>query len=111
MDLDGLLAEAVPLGASDIHLKLDRPPLIRHDGTIVALEGRPALTDDEIDGFLQQLTASVPERYQRVQADGDLALAYTGEGLPRFRVNALRQRGAISFVLRVIPREVPQIPD
>jgi twitching motility protein PilT len=111
MDLDALLAEAVALGASDIHLKLDRPPMLRHDGAIVALEGRPALTDELLDGFLRQLTASVPERYERFHADGDLDLAYTAEGLPRFRVNALRQRGSISFVLRVIPREVPQIAD
>jgi twitching motility protein PilT len=38
---------------------------------------------------------------------GDLDIAYTAEGLPRFRVNAFRQRGAISFALRVIPRDVP----
>ncbi len=38
---------------------------------------------------------------------GDLDIAYTAEGLPRFRVNAFRQRGAISFAFRVIPRDVP----
>ena len=38
---------------------------------------------------------------------GDLDIAYTADGLPRFRVNAFRQRGAISFAFRVIPRDVP----
>jgi twitching motility protein PilT len=38
---------------------------------------------------------------------GDLDIAYTAEGLPRFRVNVFRQRGATSFAFRVIPREVP----
>src|SRR5262249_44703564 len=39
---------------------------------------------------------------------GDLDLAYTADGLPRFRVNVFRQRGAMSLALRVIPREVPK---
>ena len=38
---------------------------------------------------------------------GDLDIAYTADGLPRFRVNVFRQRGAISFAFRVIPRDVP----
>ena len=43
MDLNALLRRAVDLGASDIHLKLDRAPLIRHDGGIQPLD-EPALT-------------------------------------------------------------------
>src|SRR6266571_3606128 len=38
---------------------------------------------------------------------GDLDIAYQSEDLPRFRVNAFRQRGAISFAFRVIPKNVP----
>jgi len=111
MDLDSLLAEAVRLGASDIHLKVDRPPMVRRDGSIVPIEGLDALTEADLDGFLRTLTASVPERYQRFQDEGDLDMAYTGEGLPRFRVNVLRQRGAMSFVMRVIPKKVPQMDE
>jgi twitching motility protein PilT len=111
VELDALLAEGVRLGASDIHLKLDRPPMVRRDGAILPIENTPPLTEDDLDGFLRTLTASVPERYQRFQDEGDLDMAYTGEGLPRFRVNALRQRGATSFVMRVIPKKVPQMDE
>jgi len=111
MDLDTLLAEAVRLGASDIHLKFDRPPMVRQDGSIVPVEGTEPLTDADLDGFLRTLTASAPERYERFQEEGDLDMAYTSEGLPRFRVNVLRQRGATSFVMRVIPKKVPQMDE
>ena len=49
----------------------------------------------------------MPERLDQFHESGDLDIAYTAEGLPRFRVNVFRQRGAISFAFRVIPRDVP----
>jgi twitching motility protein PilT len=55
------------------------------------------------------LTAHAPARLQAFHETGDLDLAYTAPGLPRFRVNAFRQRGAVSFALRVIPSEPPTL--
>ncbi len=106
MDLNDLLRRAVEAGASDIHLKVGRPPLLRHDGEISPLEA-PPLTEADLDAALRAVTAVAPQRYEQFQAAGDLDLAYTAEGLPRFRVNAFRQRGATSFALRVIPTTVP----
>ncbi|HWL32490.1 MAG TPA: PilT/PilU family type 4a pilus ATPase, partial [Gaiellaceae bacterium] len=48
-----------------------------------------------------------PERLKQFHETGDLDIAYTADELPRFRVNVYRQRGAISFAFRVIPRDVP----
>ena len=106
MDLNLLLKRAVDAGASDLHLKVGRPPSVRHDGDITALDA-PPLTDDDLDGILRAVTAGAPKRYDQFQESGDLDIAYTADGLPRFRVNAFRQRGAISFALRVIPTTVP----
>jgi twitching motility protein PilT len=106
MDLNPLLKHAVDLGASDIHLKLGRPPMIRHDGEVTPLE-LPPLDDADLDAVLRTITAETPKRYDMFQESGDLDIAYTGEGLPRFRINAFRQRGAVSFALRVIPLTVP----
>jgi twitching motility protein PilT len=111
MDLDALLADAVRAGASDIHLKLGRPPLVRRDGVVAPLEGTQELTEDDLDTCLRALTALTPQRYERYQEEGDLDIAYTAQDLPRFRVNAFRQRGATSFAFRVIPRKVPQFSD
>jgi twitching motility protein PilT len=107
MDLNALLRRAVELGASDIHLKLDQPPMLRRDGAIAPLEECPPLNDQNLLAALETVTRVTPERLKSFHESGDLDIAYTAEGLPRFRVNAFRQRGAISFALRVIPREVP----
>jgi twitching motility protein PilT len=111
MQFDDLLRRAVDAGASDVHLKLDRPPMIRRDGSVAPLDGYGPLTDADLDGFLRAVTTVAPQRYDLFHTTGDLDIAYTGEGLPRFRVNAFRQRGAVSFALRVIPREVPRFED
>ena len=107
MDLNSLLSRAVDLGASDVHLKLDQPPMLRRDGGIAPLEDWPALNDQDLLAALEIVTRVAPERTKLFHETGDLDIAYTAPGLPRFRVNAFRQRGAISFALRVIPNEVP----
>jgi len=107
MDLNALLARAVELGASDIHLKLGQPPVLRRDGELAPLEGWPALGENELEVVLATVTAHVPAHRATFDESGDLDLAYTSEGLPRFRVNGFRQRGATSFAMRVIPSEAP----
>src|SRR5579859_4920736 len=107
MDLNGLLRRAVELGASDVHLKLGQPPIVRRDGELAALEGAHPLGEAELEGILNVVGARSPEKLQHFHDAGDLDIAYQDEDLPRFRVNAYRQRGAISFAFRVIPRIVP----
>ncbi len=107
MDLDLLLARAVELGASDVHLKIGRPPVLRRDGTLDVLEGAPALTVAELEAVLRQVTESVPQRLESFRSDSELDIAYETGDLPRFRVNGFRQRGAISFAFRVIPKTIP----
>ena len=107
MDLNALLARAVEAGASDIHLKIEKPPMVRLDGSVVPLAGWEPLTEPDLLGALQRVCAASPARLEGFHETGDLDIAYTSEELPRFRVNAFRQRGAISFAFRVIPRNVP----
>jgi twitching motility protein PilT len=107
VDLDLLLARAVELGASDVHLKIGRPPVLRRDGTLDILEGAPALTVAELEAVLRRVTESVPQRLESFRSDSELDIAYETGDLPRFRVNGFRQRGAISFAFRVIPKTIP----
>jgi twitching motility protein PilT len=107
MDLNAFLHIAVELGASDIHLKVDQPPMIRTDGSIGPLPECPPLNEQNLLAALEAVTRVTPERLRQFHETGDLDLAYTAEGLPRFRVNVYRQRGAISFAFRVIPKDVP----
>ena len=108
MDLNGLLRHAVELGASDIHLKLGRPPVLRRDGGLAALDTAP-LDEADLASILETVGARSPERRAAFETSGDLDIAYQDEDLPRFRVNAYRQRGATSFAFRVIPKNIPTL--
>ncbi len=107
MNLDLLLARAVEQGASDVHLKVGRPPMLRRDGAVAPFEGVEPLTDDDLGAVLVHVTANVPDRRKTFDETGDLDIAYQSGDLPRFRVNGFRQRGAISFAFRAIPKTVP----
>jgi twitching motility protein PilT len=107
MDLNPLLRRAVELGASDVHLKVGQPPILRRDGALAPMEDWSELDDKALVRVLETLGRRAPERYQAFEASGDLDMAYQDRGLPRFRVNAFRQRGSISFAFRVIPKVVP----
>ncbi len=106
MDLNALLRHAVDLGASDIHLKVGQPPMLRRDGDLGPMEW-PALDDADLEVALNTVGARAPQRIQQFHESGDLDISYQDADLPRFRVNAYKQRGATSFALRVIPKTVP----
>jgi len=107
MDLTALLRAAVESGASDIHLKLGQPPILRLDGDLAQMEGAPALNESDLDAVLDAVTQISPTRRDIFEDSGDLDIAFSHPSLPRFRVNGFRQRGATSFAFRVIPSEIP----
>jgi twitching motility protein PilT len=107
MELTQLLHTAVDRGASDIHLKAGQPPIIRFDGELQPLDGWATLDANTLEETLREIGADAPKRLLAFEETGELDTAFQRPGLPRFRVNAFRQRGDISFAFRVIPREVP----
>jgi twitching motility protein PilT len=107
MDLELVLRRAVELGASDIHLKFERPPIVRRDGILGELDGEEPLSETDLELVVEKICADTPKRLQSFLETGELDSAYSPPGLPRFRVNGFRQRGSISVAFRVIPREVP----
>jgi twitching motility protein PilT len=111
MDLNGLLNRAFDLGASDVHLKLDRPPILRRDGSLRPLSEWRDLTDDDLIGAFEEVTAFAPGRRQDFHDSGELDIAYQVEQLPRMRVNVFRQRGAISLAFRLIPTQIRTLDD
>ena len=106
MELDVLLKGASKRGASDVHLKLRQPPVLRVDGALEPLDGWEPLTEMDLAGALRAVVEASPARLGRLE-DGELDLAYSADGLPRFRVNCFRQRGAVSLAFRVIPDVAP----
>jgi twitching motility protein PilT len=106
VDLENILSAAVGRGASDVHLKAGRPPVVRFDGELEVLRGFPPLDALELEDVVKQVGAS-RSRLASFESTGELDTAYQSHGLPRFRVNAFRQRGDVSVAFRVIPSQVP----
>jgi twitching motility protein PilT len=107
VDLDKILSAAVDRGASDVHLKVGRPPVVRFDGDLEPLQGFSPMGTVELEDVVSQVGASSRSRLASFEDSGELDTAYQPFGLPRFRVNAFRQRGEVSVAFRVIPSQVP----
>jgi len=111
MNLDELLGRAVAAGASDIHLKVNQPPMLRVDGAIAPLEGAPTLTSDDLNALLQVAGSAAPHRLATFRETGELDASYETAQETRFRVNGFRQRGQVSIAMRFIPRTIPSFED
>jgi twitching motility protein PilT len=111
MDLNGLLMRAVELGATDIHLKIGQPPICRVDGDLMPMTGVAPFDEAGLAAVLETVGRRAPEKLQHFADAGDLDIAYQDGDLPRFRVNAYRQRSATSFAFRVIPKTVPSFEE
>lgn len=95
-----LLGETVRAGASDLHLKVGVPPMLRVDGELCAT-AHAVLAPEDTERYLNDL---LPERLRvdfKQTHEADFALAFPEAG--RVRVNAFRQRGLISIALRPVP--------
>jgi twitching motility protein PilT len=108
MDLDLTLRRAIELGASDVHLKVDQPPIMRQDGLLQRMAG-PPLGSADLSAVLDQITFGQRPRREEFDETGELDLAYAPRGMTRFRVAGFRQRGAISFAFRMISDVIPSI--
>ena len=106
MRIDEFLSRVVERGGSDLHLKVGSPPMGRIDGDLIPIDER-ALTENDLEAVLVKITERTPAKREHFLAHGDLDTAYVANELGRFRVNAFRQRGAVSFAFRFIPASVP----
>jgi twitching motility protein PilT len=107
VDLNTLLQQVVDIGSSDLHLKVDQPPIVRRDGLLRPLDGWAPLHPLQLEQFVREVGSADPKRLAAFDEAGDLDTSYQVAGLPRFRVNAFRQRGEVSLAFRVIPGDIP----
>jgi twitching motility protein PilT len=111
MDLNALLKAVVDSGATDLHLKLGLPPVVRRDGQLGALEGFQPVSEADLETVLIGVTDRTPHRLEGFREKGELDTSYMAPDLARFRINGFKQRGSTSFAFRVIPTEVPSFED
>ncbi|CBE68387.1 MAG: type IV pilus twitching motility protein PilT [Candidatus Methylomirabilis oxygeniifera] len=108
-DLDGLLRLAIEQRASDLHLKVGAPPLLRVDHQLIPVQDRPYLTQADLDATVGLVTTEL-QRQQFVQ-HRELDVSYGVAGLGRFRTNLFQQRGTVGATFRVIPLTVDTIEE
>jgi twitching motility protein PilT len=104
LSLRRIVAYALDNGASDIHVKVSRPPAIRIEGVLKFTE-IPASTENDMMRFLDEIMS--PEQKQSFLETGDADFAVSFPDLGRFRVNCYRQRGTTAVALRCVKSNVP----
>jgi twitching motility protein PilT len=110
-DVDAALRYVVEREGSDLHLKVDTPPVARVHGDLWALQGAEPLTPEETNQAFEHISEQHPEIRAEFEEDGEADFSYELEGVSRFRVNAFRQRGTTSIALRAIPFQVRTIDE
>ena len=107
MHVNDLLKIAVDHGASDLHLKVGTPPILRVRGGLVPAPGAKKLEREDVLVMVDAvMSVGQRERFKETQ---EADFAYSVPGLGRFRCNVFQQRSTPGLVLRIIPKDVPTI--
>ena len=109
ISMPGLLRAIADKGASDLHLKVGRPPMMRLQGDLTPVDGRAALGPEAVEGLI----ASVIDADQRatLAREKELDFSFVLPGVGRIRGSAFSQRGLPGAVFRLIPARVPRLDD
>src|SRR6478609_8063025 len=109
MDINQLLQTAVASGASDLHVKVGSYPMMRVNGTLVVASEEKRLDRTDTEAIAQGILGA--DHVEKFKKNQDVDLAYSIDGLGRFRCNVFQQRGTVGLVLRVIPTKIKSIDD
>jgi twitching motility protein PilT len=101
--MEDLLRLTVDEGASDLHLAVGSPPVLRLQGRLVKLE-LPALTGDDTEALARAITSEA--NLQRVNEVGGVDFGFSFREANRFRVSVYRQKGYLGLALRLVPRRM-----
>jgi twitching motility protein PilT len=107
--VEDLAKMLVARGGSDLHLKVGASPAVRVHGELRGLEGHGVLRPEDTERMLREV---LPQKLAGdFEAEGEADFSYAVSGLGRFRVNAFRQRGSVSIVMRFIPFGIPRFDE
>ena len=101
-----MLADAITHGASDVHINVSMPPIMRINTQLVAME-MPPVTEEEAKQMLSDMVSE--EKIARFKENRDLDFSTHIEDGSRFRVNAHYQRDTIALSFRIIPSKIPAL--
>lgn len=102
--IEVLLEEVVKKKASDLHLQVGLPPMLRVDGALMPVAGADVLTDEAVETLIFAILDE--DQKQILLKDKEFDFSFAFGDLGRFRVNAFHERGNLAAALRLISNEI-----
>ena len=102
--IEVLLEEVIKKKASDLHIQVGLPPMLRVDGSLVPVTGSDVLTEEAVEALLFAVLDE--DQKQILLKDKEFDFSFAFGDLGRFRVNAFHERGNMAGALRLIPNEI-----
>ena len=107
--IETLLEACIKHGASDLHIQVGLPPILRIDGSLVSIPNTPILTTEIVDTLIFSTLDSMQRETLAKDKEFDYSFAF-GE-IARFRVNAFNEKGHLAAAFRLIPTKMPTIEE
>lgn len=107
--IETLLEDVIRKKASDLHLQVGLTPMLRIDGSLVAIAGTKVLTEESVEKLVFAILDE--DQQQILLKDKEFDFSFAFGDLGRFRVNAFHERGNLAAALRLIPNEVKTIAE
>ena len=104
-----LLEEVIKKKASDLHLQVSLPPMLRVDGALVRSQYEEVLTEESVESLIFAILDE--DQKQILLKDKEFDFSFAFGDLGRFRVNAYHERGNLAAALRLIPNEIKTIEE
>lgn len=107
--IETLLEACIKHGASDLHIQVGLPPILRIDGSLTPIPNTPILTTEIVDTLIFSTLDSMQRETLAKDKEFDYSFAF-GE-IARFRVNAFNEKGHLAAAFRLIPTKMPTIEE
>lgn len=109
LKIEILLEEVIKKRASDLHLQVGMPPMLRIDGTLTPISGYTVLNEEKVEALVFAILDD--EQKQILLKDKEFDFSFAFGDLGRFRVNSFHERGNLAAALRLIPNEIKSIAE
>ena len=104
-----MLEECIKKNASDLHIQVGLPPILRVDGALQPIQNTPVLNED----MIEKLVFSTLDSMQRetLSKDKEFDYSFSFGDIARFRVNAFNEKGNLAAAFRLIPTKMPTVDE
>src|SRR5713226_729544 len=106
--MSDLLQLVVSEGASDLHIRVGVPPVIRVHGILHRVEG-PSLAPEDTEELMRSITSE--DHIQHVRERGGADFGFAFGDMARFRVSVFKEKGNFGLVMRQIPNKLLRLED